>query len=405
MRIAIIGAGIVGLATAYELILQGHEVHIFEKESGVGRGTSFANGAQLSYAYVQPLATPATLLDLPKYLIDPAAPLKIKFSLDPQFWRWSLQFLLACRHTKVMDTTRTLLALAARSRQRFETWRKQTHHPLHFSKNGKLVVYPTTKSLAGAAQQVALQASPSLAGPTQSVLNTAACVAIEPALAPYASAFVGGVWTPSECVVDAYQTCIALQQDIEQRGGHFHFATPVNGLIQQQRTITHVQTTHGAVAVDAVIIANGSAAGNLLQPLGLTNPLYPMKGYSITLPKSAFRHAPTRSVTDIKRKIVFAPLGDAIRVAGMAELVGHDLTLSTKRIDELVQATDEIFGLVTRPTALQPWAGLRPATPDSLPRMGRTPYRGLYLNIGHGALGLTLAFGAAEQLAQHIAEA
>ena len=399
MKIAVIGAGIVGLSTAYELARAGHQAVILEKGYGVGLATSFANGAQLSYAYVQPLATPNTLRDVPGYLLDPEAPLKFNLQLSLHQWKWCYQFLLACNHKQVERATQQLLKLSASSRAGFEAWREATQPDCDFAENGKLVIYPHQAAVNGAAKQVALQAPMS---PLQQICSTEECIALEPALENYRARFAGGVWTESECVVDAYKTCCALENDIIKLGGQFLFNTEVKKLVQQAGKITKIITNQGELDADAIVVANAHAALDLLRPLKIDVPLYPLKGYSITLPKSVLKHAPIRSITDAKRKIVFAPIGNAIRVAGMAELMGENLEIKQKRINELIACTDLLFGLHKVPADVHAWAGLRPVTPTSLPVIGKTKYKNLFLNLGQGALGLTLAFGSAKMIVEEI---
>lgn len=402
MKIVVIGAGIIGLSTAYELLRAGHEVTLLEKSSGVGLATSFANGAQLSYAYVQPLASPATLRDVPGYLIDPAAPLKFKPQLSWAQWKWCCQFLFACNQSQVERTTETLLKLSSLSRKGFDSWYQTSNPDCAFQQNGKLVIYGSQAAVHSAGRQVALQA---LHSPAQKVCTTDECITLEPALAGYRTQCAGGVWTESECVADSYKTCLALQKDILRLGGIIECNAEVLELITHNNQITQVVTTKNIFTAEAIVLANAHAANRLLKPLGLALPLYPLKGYSITLPKAIFRRIPSRSITDAKHKVVYAPVGDAIRIAGMAELVGEDLAINPKRINELVQYADRLFGLEEIPKEVAPWAGLRPATPNSLPIIGKTRYNNLYLNLGHGALGFTLAFGSAMRIAEALSVA
>lgn len=397
MRTLIIGSGIIGLTTAYELLRAGHDVTLVEKSSGVGLATSFANGAQLSYAYVQPLASPATLRDIPSYLIDPAAPLKFKPQLSWQQWKWCCQFLFACNHAQVQGTTEALLKLSSLSRIGFNTWYQTSNPDCEFQQNGKLVIYGSHAAVYSAARQVALQAPHS---PAQKLCTTDECITLEPALAGYRTQFSGGVWTESECVADSYKTCLALEKDILRLGGIIECNIEVRKLITRNNQIIQVITNRNSFTAEAIVLANAHAANALLKPLGLTVPLYPLKGYSITLPKEVFTQIPSCSITDAKHKVVYAPVGEAIRIAGMAELVGEDLAINPKRINELIQYTDRLFGLKKIPQEVGAWAGLRPATPSSLPIIGKTRYKNLYLNLGHGALGFTLAFGSAKRIVE-----
>jgi D-amino-acid dehydrogenase len=339
---------------------------------------------------------------VPGYLIDPTAPLKFKPQLSWQQWKWCFQFLRACHQSQVERTTQALLKLSSLSRAGFDNWYQASNPDCGFQKNGKLVIYASQAAVQNAARQVALQAPHS---PAQTICSTEECLELEPALAGYRNNFAGGVWTESECVADSYKTCLALEKDILKLGGKIECNTEVRELVTQRNQITQVITTKNSFTAEAIVLANAHAANALLKPLDLALPLYPLKGYSITLPKNVFAHAPSRSITDAKHKVVYAPVGEAILIAGMAELVGEDLSINPKRINELVEYADRLFGLKEIPRDVAPWAGLRPATPSSLPIIGKTRYKNLYLNLGHGALGFTLAFGSAKRIVDALSAA
>ncbi len=407
MRIVVVGAGIVGLSTAWTLVEAGHEVVLAERASAPAAGASGQNGAQLSYAFVAPLASPATLRGLPAMLLHGDSPLRFRPGLSVDTWRWCLQFAAACRSSRAERTTHELLRLAALSRERFARWRNTLHDDaIDFQRNGKLVVYRSAAAWQAAQQQVALQAP---LGPAQRLCSAAECLQLEASLGAHGAGIAGGVLTPDEEVADCAQVCLALAQALSRRPGfEAHWQTEAIGWRRQGERITALQVRHREqmheLKADAFVIANGVAAPALAAPLGLRLPIAPLKGYSIELPASALERMPRHSITDSAEKIVFAPLGDGerrrLRVAGMAELVGHDLRIDSGRIEQLLQATGRWFGLRRRPADVRPWAGLRPATPTGLPVIGAARgWRNLYVNAGQGALGFTLAFGSAARLA------
>lgn len=405
-RICVLGAGIVGLATAWTLAEQGHQVVVVDRQ-GPGEGTSRANGAQLSYAHVQPLANPAVWRQLPSLLTEADSPLRWQLQADPAQWRWLLQFLGACRQGTADQTTQALLTLAAESRAGYDRLLASTGIDCHFNDHGKLVLYPDAASLQAAERQLRLQQS--LGAPTQHLLTAQETLAIEPALQGARAPFAGALYTPSECAADPHLLCQALAQRLSARGVQLLLGRDVQGWQLDQGRLRAVRTDDGDIEADAFVVALGMGSRALLQPLGIRLPLYPLKGYSLTVPLSAEAPAAPRvSVTDAARRIVFARIGKHLRVAGMVELVGDRLDIPPRRIRQLQDG-----GALWWPQAAHwhaaggcaPWAGLRPATPSGLPLTGRWPGGpdNLLLNTGHGPLGFTLAFGSAQRLARLLA--
>jgi D-amino-acid dehydrogenase len=394
MHVIVIGAGVAGLTTAYQLQQEGLQVTVVEAAATAGRGASAGNGAQLSYSYVAPLAEPAVVGKLPTLLADEDSPLKFHLQLDPLQWRWGLAFLRACTIEQARATTRALLGLAALSRSMLEPLIEREAIDCGFMRNGKLVVYADEKSLATAAAQVAFQAE---LGCVQSLLTRAECVAREPTLAGYADRIAGGVWTPSEAAADCRLYCEHLARVLAARGASFRFDTTVQA-IRADKGGVRVLTAAGPLDADHAVLCNGSQAARLAKTAGLHTLVYPLKGYSITVPVPEGAPMPRVSITDTRRKVVFAPLSvgarRAVRVAGFVELAGHDARVLPERIDTLVQATREVIGLDPAGD-IAPWCGFRPATPTGLPILGPTPRKTLHLNIGQGALGWTLAGGSA----------
>lgn len=399
MHVCVLGAGIVGLATAWQLNRDGFEVSVVDRAEP-GAGASGGNGAQLSYSYVQPLADPSIWTQLPKLLFSPASPLKLRPRLDPLQWRWALAFLAACNADTSRDTTSRLLALAAESREGFEAMRADIAPDCDFSATGKLVLYQSAEALEGARRQLQLQRA---MGSQQRLVMQDECIAIEPALADYRARMAGAVYTPGECAADCLKVCTELARVLRQRGVRFLLGTEARGFDVRERHIAAVRTDAGAVEADAFVMALGTASHRLGRMLGANLPVYPLKGYSITVDVDpAPGAAPFVSVTDSARKVVFARIGSRLRIAGMAELVGHDASIPSTRIETLVEATRAVFPKASRLDALHPWTGMRPATPTGLPiigRLSRAPSNMLF-NTGHGALGFTLAFGSALRVAR-----
>lgn len=401
MTVCVIGAGIVGCASAYQLAREGHAVLLLDAAGGPGEGCSFANGGQLSYSYVEPLATPATLAALPKMLLERHSPVRFRPTLDWRQYAWGLQFLAACRAARVGATTRRLLALSTLSRDTLADWMRDGAWPISFARNGKLVMCADDASLQRQIRQMRLQAR---WGCEQEALSLDQCLEKEPALLGAVrrtrNAYVGGIWTPGECVADAHALCRVLVDRLRSRGGETRFGTRVTGFALGRRGVHAVLTPEGELACDAVVLATGSDSPRLARQLGESLPVYPVKGYSLTLPIVDAARAPKVSVTDLGRKTVFAPLAGELRVAAMAEIGGHDLKVVPARIEQMRSAAAALYGgCVDARASGRPWSGLRPATPTSLPIVRRAHrHANVYLNVGHGALGLTLAAGSAVML-------
>ncbi|MDW3683431.1 D-amino acid dehydrogenase [Cupriavidus sp. CV2] len=404
MKVVIVGAGVIGMSAAWRLAGDGHEVTVLERRDGPGEETSFANGGQLSYSYVAPLAGPGVLAKVPGWLLRADSPMRFRPSVDPAQWRWLVAFARACNASASEATTRKLLRLAFYSRDLMQAFVDNQPVEFGFARRGKLIVHRDAASFDAACRLLDYQAS---LGCEQQALDSDACVALEPALAGIRGEIAGAIHTPSEEVADCHRFCLALAQLLQDRPGvALRFGTGVLGIERAGERVTGVRTAAGIERADAVVVAGGIGSVALLKPLGLRAPLWPLKGYSITVPIRDGERAPHISITDFARKIVYARIGNTLRVAGMADLVRGDTVIDRARIATLAFETRALFGDMApgmEPEQLQPWAGLRPATPTGLPMVGPTSLRGLWLNIGHGALGFTLAMGSAGLLADGLA--
>ena len=409
MRVAIVGAGVVGMTTAWRLANEGHEVTVVERHDGPGEETSFANGGQLSYSYVAPLAGPGVLSKVPGWLLDRDSPMRFQPSMDLSQWRWLLAFVAACNASTSEATTRKLLRLAFYSRDLMQAFvsrqdAREEGGGFDFARRGKLIVHRDVAAYESACRLLDYQAS---LGCEQQALDRAATVALEPALAGIRQDIAGAIYTPSEEVGDCHRFCVSLAHLLQGRPGvTLRFGTRVTELVHTGDRVTGLRTDAGEIRADAVIVSGGIGSVPLLKPIGVRPMLWPLKGYSITVPIAPGVLAPRISVTDFANKIVYARIGDTLRVAGMADIVRGGAVIDRERAQTLVTQTRAVFGNVANGAgldALQPWAGLRPATPTGLPMIGESRVRGLWLNLGHGALGFTLAMGSAELLADRLA--
>ena len=422
-HVCVVGAGIVGLSTAWRLMQDGWQVSVIEESAAPGLVTSYANGAQLSYSYVAPLAEPSAITSLPKLLLQKDGPLHIHPSLSPHFLRWTLSFASHCTSARAHQTTRDLLGLGYLSRRVLREWLADvpaswaTAAGLDYRSNGKLVVFRDASALASANAQVNYQRSLDV-GCEQHVLSPSECVQTEPALAAMQSKLVGGIYTPSEDVVDSHGLCKYLERLIVSRGGKLHYDTRITGAVlegsrcialklkSQSMALQEAQAEQAAdmteFKADYFVVAAGLSSRELLQKFDTRAPLLGLKGFSITLDCEQ-GIAPSMSITDSHHKIVFAKLGHRLRAAGMVDLGRENREVDANRIAALIQQARDNFPDAGDYSKVQTWAGLRPATPSGRPIIDQTAFENVYANIGHGTLGLTLAAGSADLLADKLA--
>lgn len=402
MDVVVIGSGVVGMTTAWRLARDGHRVTVLDRAAATAQGASHANGAQLSYSYVAPLASPSVWFDLPKLLLRRDSPMRFRPGFDLFQYRWLLKFLAACTRREALATTEKLLRLAYLSREVLHQAADIRSLDFAWRRAGKLVVYGSDSGLAAARQQVEYQ---SRLGSVQQVLDRQGCLQIEPALQGIAHRIHGGVYTEDEEAADPYRLCIGIEGLLAggNSGVRFAYGRKVKRLLRAGSRLLGVETEGGVVEGDAYVLAAGVASRRLGLTAGLDLPIYPIKGYSLSLPIANDDAAPRVSVTDIAHKVVYARLGEQLRVAGMADLVGDSSEIDPARLAQLTRQARETFPSAANWQQLAPWTGLRPATPKGLPILGASGIDNLLLNVGHGALGFTLAFGSAEVTAAQLA--
>jgi D-amino-acid dehydrogenase len=403
MKVLVLGAGVAGVACAYYLWHDGHEVTVIDRNQGVALETSFANGGQLSYSYVAPLASASVIPKIPPWLLRRDSPLRFRPELDLDQWRWIAEFLAACNDATAERTTQRLLELAFYSRDLMHQLVRDHEMDFDYVQNGKLVVHTNRESFESAQRLMEYQRT---LGAEQEALDAKDCVALEPALEHMAPRICGAIHTPSVDAGDTYKFCNELKR-IMTTGPNpvaYRFGVEIERLLPWRNRLMGVETNQGVMEADHYVLALGTNAPYLLKPLGIRVPVYPLKGYSLSLPITNERAAPRISVTDFKRKVVYARLGDDLRVAGMADISGRRAVIDGERVDQLVAEVRNTFPEATDFRKLGPWAGMRPATPKGTPVIGPTPHANLWLDVGHGALGFTLALATGRILADLVGD-
>ncbi|NWG30088.1 MAG: D-amino acid dehydrogenase [Rhodocyclaceae bacterium] len=397
MRIVVLGAGLIGVASAWFLAEAGHEVVVVDRQPEPARETSFANGGQISTSHAEPWANPATPLKILRWLGREDAPLLWRLRADTAQWGWGLAFLRECTPERTRTNIRAILALALDSRARLKALRRELGLEYDCLERGILHYYTDAAEFARAVPQAEFMQR---FGCERIVESAAECLAIEPALKDSTLPIVGGTYTREDESGDAHRFTVALAEHCMRRGVAFRHGS-VDGLETRGGRFAAARlASGGSIAADACVVALGSYSPLLLRPLGLRIPVYPAKGYSITIPLAPDAPAPSVSLTDDGAKIVISRLGQRLRVAGTAEFTGYDTSINPARIAPLVRRVRQIFPrLAFRDEAVEPWAGLRPATPGNVPLIGPTPIGGLFVNTGHGTLGWTMAVGSGRLLA------
>lgn len=391
-RVTVIGGGVVGLATAYALVREGLSVVLVEARDQLASATSFANGGQLSYRYVAPLADAGVPWQALGWLLRGDSPLRLRLRLDPAQWRWLLAFVMACSSSVNRRNAAQLLELALHSQATLKRWREDDGlSDFAWRQNGKLVAFRSERAFAHGREHL-------LDPDHQRVLDASEVRALEPALAD--APFIGAVLTPQEEVADCHRFCERLAERLRASGQcRFLLGSPVTRLITRDDQVVALQLGHEQLEVERLVLCAGHRSAGLALP-GLRLPVYPLKGYSLTAGIATAHRAPELSITDYERKIVYARLDQQLRVAAMVDIVGYDETVDAHRLDSMRrQALETLPQAADYATAVE-WAGMRPATPTGVPIVGASAYRNLWLNLGHGALGFTLACGSGERLAR-----
>ena len=397
MKIIVLGAGVIGVTSAWYLAQAGHEVTVLERQAEAGMETSFANGGQVSAGHAEPWARPAVIPKLLRWLGREDAPMLFRPRADWAQWEWGLRFLRECMPGRFERNCRALAGLALYSRGCLRELREQTGVRYDELSRGILHFATSDREFAELARHA--EAMRAL-GIERQVKSAAECLQLEPALQHSEERVAGGVYTPQDESGDAHRFTKELARRCAERGVAFRYGAVVEAI---EREADAIRLRGGErLLADAYVLALGSYSSLLLRGTGLKIPVYPLKGYSITLRLGAAESmaAPEVSLTDEAHKIVISRLGNRLRAAGTAELTGYDASVNPVRCNAIARRIRQLFPGLGGITLVERWAGLRPATPNNVPIIGRTRLRKLFLNTGHGTLGWTLACGSAKALAE-----
>ena len=399
MKVLVLGGGVIGVATAYYLAKAGHEVEVVDRQNGPALETSFANAGEVSPGYSSPWAGPGVPLKAIKWMLMQHSPLVVWPLLDPAMWRWAAMMLANCTEKAYALNKSRMVPIAEYSRDCLKALRAETGIAYDDRAQGTLQLFRTQKQLDGIANDVAVLRQ---YGVPFEVLDRPGFCAVEPALKLTQEKFVGALRLPNDETGDCHIFTTRLAEMAAGLGVKFRWNTRIQALQVGGGSVTGVHSDAGLLTADKVVLALGSHSPQLLAPVGIRIPVYPVKGYSITVPITDARYAPESTIMDETHKVAVTRLGDRIRVGGTAELAGYSLNLREPRRATLNHVVSDLFPRGGDVSKASFWCGLRPMTPDGTPIVGATPVQNLLLATGHGTLGWTMAAGTGRVIADMV---
>ena len=402
MKVVVLGAGLLGVTSAYYLQQLGHEVTVLDRQAAPAAETSFANGGQISVSHAEPWANPSAPFKVLQWLSREDAPLLFRLRADTRQWLWGLQFLRECTVARTRRNIEQIVKLGLYSREMLQALRRETGIAYDHRTQGILHFYTSQKEFDAALKPAELMRE---LGCERRVVSPEEAVRIEPALAHIRERLAGTTYTAEDESGDANLFAREVVRLCHDRGVRFLMSHTVTALRVAGAKIDHVEATNAdgrfqRICGDAFVLALGSVSPLFAAPLGIRLPIYPAKGYSVTMPVKDESRANQVSLTDDEFKLVYSRLGNRLRIAGTAELNGYDRDLNRVRCEAIVRRVEDIFPGAGDSSEAQFWTGLRPATPSNVPLIGGTRLPNLYLNTGHGTLGWTHACGSGKSIAR-----
>lgn len=399
MKVLVIGAGVVGLTTAWYLMKHGHEVTVIERRSGPAMETSFGNAGGVCPGFAGPWAAPGMPFKALKWMFKENAPLKFRPRLDPRQWSWMIRFLANCTAPRFAENKARMQRMAHYSKACLVALREETGIAYDDAAKGVLQIFATQEEMAGGVRAAAVLER---LGVSHRLVERDGIAEIEPALVAGGAPIAGGLHLPDDETGDCRLFCTRLAELLAERGCTFFYDTSVLRLVRSRGSIERVVTTEGEMQADAYVVACGPFAPALLRTAGIPLPVYPVKGYSITCEITTAERAPRSSVMDEHSKVMITRLGNRLRAAGMAEIVGFDSSLRRGAIAGIRNRVQALFPDAGDYNGASVWCGFRPMTPDGPARVGSTRLDNLFLNAGHGSNGWTQACGSSNILASII---
>lgn len=396
MKVVVLGSGIIGLTSAYYLAQQGHQVVVVDRQSGPAMETSFANAGQISTGYSAPWAAPGIPFKALKWMLQSHSPLVMHPQLDPLFWKWLWQMLSNCTSKRYAINKARMVRLATYSHQCLDALRENLNLNYEGRSLGTLQLFRTDKQLQAVEKDIKVLEQYQVA---YERLDTAGCAKVEPALSYQQHKIVGGLRLPNDETGDCFLFCQALMKQAKELGVEFLFNKKILGINASTTEVKNLVLEDGIIEGDSYVVALGAYSPALLTWLDIKLPVYPVKGYSLTVPIKNTEMAPCSTIMDETYKVAMTRFDQRLRVGGTAELAGFDLSLQEKRRKTLSYVVSDLFPQAGDIAASEFWAGLRPMTPDGTPVIGPTALDNLYLNTGHGTLGWTTCCGSGKLLA------
>ncbi len=399
MKVAIVGAGIIGVTSAWFLHQSGHQVVVIERETGPALETSYANGGMVSWGYATPWAAPGALKRAMRWQFERDAPLILHWRFDQALLKFMWRMLANSKPERYERNKAQLLRLGRYSHQNLVAVRESTGLRYDNASTGTLELFrqgTPDKEIEYEMKVFAANGIPVCQ------LDVEGCLKVEPGLVEARHLLTGGIQFSADEIGDCRLFTTQLAELGRQKGIDFCYGASVSRLLSSRTCVTGLETDQGIIEADAYVIAAGSYSPGLVAPLGIDLPIYPVKGYSLTAPIINPEAAPRSALMDEARKVAITRLGDRLRVAGIAELAGFDHSLDSRHYGVIQRVAQQLFPHAADYSAIEWWCGLRPMTPEGPPIIGSTPYKGLFLNTGHGTLGWTLSCGSAHVLADII---